>query len=729
MSKRTRENRRRHRNISKKLIMEGLEDRQLLAADLGIGELATLDTTTNQQQPRGDGERGQRVSAAPIRAAAPRQIDTSEGPVNGPVGDVDFEVPAIDGTGNNESNPNWGAAHSGLLRLTTLEYEDGVEAPSGDDRPSAREVSNAVAAQTELTENSRGLTDMTWLWGQFIDHDIGITEGADPAEAFDIEVPLGDEYFDPFFTGQQTISLSRSDYVEGSGHTLEDPRTQINEITAFLDGSVIYGSDEERAAELRTFENGLLKTSDGEMLPFNEAGLSNAGGTSDTLFLAGDIRANENAALSSMHTIWVREHNRIAAELSQQDPGLTDEQVYQQARRLVTAQLQAITYNEFLPALLGQNAISEYQGYDAEVNPGIANVFSTAIYRFGHSMLSTELLRLNNDGTTADEGNLSLSDAFFATDELTEHGIDSLLVGAANQVAQEVDNEVVDDIRNFLFGPPGAGGFDLASLNIQRGRDHGLADYNQVREDMGLQRAETFADITSDVELQAKLEALYGDVDSVDVWVGNLAEDHVRGASVGELGQTVMADQFERIRDGDRFWYQNTFQGRQLQQIENTTLADVIERNSDVTGLQENVFFIDGEPGNPPPPGDGPNDGPNNGPGDGPGNGPGDGPGGDRQQQPPNNGPGNGGPDNGGPDNGGPNNDGPPPNGPRPQAALAEAAQQVVTNNDVAVALTSVDQDAGNQDADDEDESTQRRRAEQITAIDQLFAQRGRRTR
>lgn len=725
MSKRTRENRRRHRNTSKKLIMEGLEDRQLLAADLGIGELASLDTTTNQQQPRGDAERGQRVSAVPIRAATPQQTDGLERAANGPAqGDANFEIPTIDGTGNNESNPDWGAAHSGLLRLTNLEYEDGVEAPSGSDRPSAREVSNAVAAQTELTENSRGLTDMTWLWGQFIDHDIGITEGADPAEAFDIEVPLGDEYFDPFFTGQQTISLSRSDYVEGSGHTLEDPRTQINEITAFLDGSVVYGSDEERAAELRTFENGLLKTSDGELLPFNEAGLSNAGGSSDTLFLAGDIRANENAALSSMHTIWVREHNRIAAELSQQDPGLTDEQVYQQARRLVTAQLQAITYNEFLPALLGQNAISEYQGYDAEVNPGIANVFSTAIYRFGHSMLSTELLRLNNDGTTADEGNLSLSDAFFATDELTEHGIDSLLVGAANQVAQEVDNEVVDDIRNFLFGPPGAGGFDLASLNIQRGRDHGLADYNQVREDMGLQRAETFADITSDVELQAKLEALYGDVDSVDVWVGNLAEDHVRGASVGELGQTVMADQFERIRDGDRFWYQNTFQGRQLQQIENTTLADVIERNSDVTGLQENVFFIDGEPGNPPPPGDGPNDGPNNGPGDGPGNGPGDGPGGDRQQQPPNNGPGNG-----GPDNGGPNNDGPPPNGPRPQAALAEAAQPVVTNDDVAVALASVDQDAGNPDADDEDESTQRRRAEQITAIDQLFAQRGRRTR
>ncbi|MEZ6053455.1 MAG: peroxidase family protein [Planctomycetaceae bacterium] len=497
------------------------------------------------------------------------------------------EFASIDGTGNNIDNPELGSTDEALLRLTSAEYEDGTSSPAGADWPSAREVSNAIAAVDSLVENDRYLTDFLWIWGQFIDHDIDLTENADPAEALPIEVSAGDPFFDPFNTGTETIDFNRSiSEVDAEG-----VRQQINQITAFLDGSVVYGSDQERADELRTFEGGLLKTSEGDLLPFNEAGLANAGGTSDALFLAGDVRANENVALSSMHTIWVREHNRIATELAAQDPTLTDEQLYQQARAIVTGEIQAITYNEYLPALLGFDALSEYQGYDPSVDPSISNIFSTAAYRFGHSLLSPELQRLNSDGSVAAEGNLALQDAFFRPDQLVNNGIDSLLQGAATQIAQELDNQVVDDVRNFLFGPPGAGGFDLASLNIQRGRDHGLPDYNQARIDLGLAPVQSFSDITSDPDLAAKLEQLYGDVNNIDVWVGGLAEDHLPGSSMGELFQTVLVDQFERLRDGDRFYYENVFTGSQLQEIDNTTLADVIQRNSNVTGLQDNVFF------------------------------------------------------------------------------------------------------------------------------------------
>jgi len=277
--------------------------------------------------------------------------------------------------------------------------------------------------------------------------------------------------------------------------------------------------------------------------------------------LAGDIRANENVALTAMQTLWVREHNRIADQIAAEDPSLSDEAIYQRARAIVTAEIQAITYNEFLPVLLGPQAIRPYHGYDPSVNPGIANIFSTAAYRFGHSMLPSELLRLNDDGSVIEAGNLSLRSAFFAPQELVDQGIDSVLLGAASQESQEIDTQIVDDVRNFLFGPPGAGGFDLASLNIQRGRDHGLPDYNQTRSDLGLEPVSRFADITSDPEVQAALEQVYGDVDNIDVWVGGLAEDHVPGSSVGKLLQTVLVDQFERIRDGDRFWYQNLFGG------------------------------------------------------------------------------------------------------------------------------------------------------------------------
>ena len=590
---------------------QALEDRKLLAADFFGGAVhgpIHLPASSQVQQVRTGGhiQSNQRVAA--MRAAQAqfdldenrrRSEDRNHDPTDhhetsdpDETNDVlEIESRAIDGTGNNLTDADLGSTHTQLLRASEAQYADGISTPSGEDRVSAREISNELAAQTTTEANDRSLTDIAWLFGQFIDHDIDLTESADPAESFAIEVPEGDAFFDPFATGEAEISLTRSAFDTSTGTSTDDPREQINEITSFLDGSVIYGSDQERADALRSFEGGLLLTSEGDLLPFNEDGLDNAGGTDASLFLAGDVRANENVALSAMHTIWVREHNFQAQLLAAEDPTLTDEQLYQAAKTIVTAELQAITYNEFLPALLGEDTVDDYSGYDDTVDPGINNVFSTAAYRFGHTMLSSELLRLNDDGTTADEGNIALQSAFFSPGEITDNGVESILLGATVQLANEVDNQVVDDVRNFLFGAPGSGGFDLVSLNIQRGRDHGLADYNQVRADFGLERVESFSEISSDPEVAAKLEQLYGDVDNIDVWVGGLAEDHVEGSSLGELFSAVIVDQFERIRDGDRLWYQNVFSGDQLDSIESTSLADIIERNSDITGLQDNVFF------------------------------------------------------------------------------------------------------------------------------------------
>jgi hypothetical protein len=190
---------------------------------------------------------------------------------------------------------------------------------------------------------------------------------------------------------------------------------------------------------------------------------------------------------------------------------------------------------------------------------------------------------------------IGLRDAFNNPELLKETGIDSILKYAASTTAQEVDNQIVDGLRNFLFGQPGQGGLDLASLNIQRGRDHGLADYNSVREAYGLERATSFAEITSNVEVQQALEEAYGSVDNIDLWVGATAEDHVAGRSLGELNQAIISDQFERLRDGDRFWYQRVFSGRVLAEIEQTTLASVIRRNTTASNLQSNVFFMEAE--------------------------------------------------------------------------------------------------------------------------------------
>jgi len=493
----------------------------------------------------------------------------------------------IDGSGNNPAHPDYGAAGTALLRSTTNGYADGLSAPGGASRPGARAVSNAVVAQTGSILNEVRASDWIWQWGQFLDHDFDLSGGASPAEPFDIPVPTGDPFFDPFSSGTQVIELDRSLYtVDGGG-----VRQQINEITAFIDASNVYGSDAVRAAELRTFSGGRLKTSAGELLPFNTAGLPNAPSSSSSFFLAGDVRSNEQIGLTATHTLFVREHNHWADAFSSM--GLGDESAYQFARQIVGAELQAITYREFLPVLLGKHPVPPYTGYKPGVNPGIENAFSTAAYRVGHTMLSETLLRLDASLAPIPAGNISLASSFFNPQEILDHGIDPILRGLARQRAQRVDTRLVDPVRNFLFGPPGAGGFDLSSLNIQRGRDHGLPGYNQMRADYGLAPKASFAEVTSDAATAAALQSVYGDVNEIDAWVGALAEDHRPGAMVGELVRAVLRDQFTRVRDGDRFWYQNALTVPLQRFVERQTLARIIRRNTAVGDeLQANVFRV-----------------------------------------------------------------------------------------------------------------------------------------
>src|SRR5207248_960654 len=201
-------------------------------------------------------------------------------------------------------------------------------------------------------------------------------------------------------------------------------------------------------------------------------------------------------------------------------------------------------------AVLGSGAVSAYRGYNASVNPGISNEISTAAFRFGHSLLGDDIEFLDNNGNPVRD-QVELSEAFFNPDLVKSSGVDPLLKYLSSSTASELDTKVVSSVRNFLFGPTGSGGLDLASLNIERGRDNGLADYNTVRAAYHLPKVTSFAQITSDTTLQAKLQTLYGSVNNIDAWVGMLAEDHVRGADVGPTIRAVIADQFQRVRDGD----------------------------------------------------------------------------------------------------------------------------------------------------------------------------------
>lgn len=619
---RSRHQEQRHRKIHHRhLRFERCEPRQLLAAEVGFTDGFQGESNTDPEDVNGDGwvtavdalvvinqlnrwrwggespahhemdvDGSSGVSAVDVLRIINRMH--REHHMGGPQR-IESAARSFDGIDNNLQNNSWGAAGTSFRRIVDVAYGDGMSEPAGSDRPEARMISNLVCAQSEPMPNRLGLSDMIWQWGQFIDHDIALSrEGHD--ESFPVPVPKGDPMFDPNGTGQAEIGLMRSAFVEGTGGTT--PRQQVNDTTSYLDGSVVYGSSQERAAALRTFESGLLKTSEDALLPLNVHGLENDGGTSDELFLAGDIRANEQVGLASMHTLWVREHNRIAEQIGSQKPFLSDEAIYQRARRLVMAEIQVITFQEYLPALLGADSIPEYGGYDPDVDPRISNLFATAAYRYGHTQLPTSLKRMDPWGSESPEGDLPLRDAFFNPQPIMQDGIDAIMNGLVMNVAQEIDNHLVDDVRNFLFGPPGAGGFDLASLNIQRGRDHGLPDYNSVRRQLGLETRTKFDQVTSNETLRAALSEAYWSIDNVDVWVGALAENHLPDAAVGELLHQVILDQFLALRAGDRYWYQRSLTGPELQQVRQTRLSDVILRNTMIQSLPENVFFVDASP-------------------------------------------------------------------------------------------------------------------------------------
>ncbi len=555
-----------------------------------LGLLVAGDGSPAAAQGRDGARRGNDVS--PFLQLEPRARDHAiRRPRPGPPG-----VRSIDGSGNNLSNPEMNAAQTQLARSLPAAYADGVSWLAGAERLGARDVSNIVNAQPELVPNPFGTSDYLWQWGQFLDHDIDLTEGVDPPESAPVAVSPGDPHFDPLFSGDVSIPFNRSIYDPATGTDVANPREQINELTGWIDGSGIYGADPERAFALRARDgSGRLATSDGDLLPISDGSLPNAtGGSSQPMFLAGDVRANEQLGLTALHTLFVREHNRIADEIRRQAPRLGDDAIYERARRLVGALMQIITYEEFLPALLGPRALPPYRGYDPRVDARIDNAFSTAAFRFGHSALPPQLQRLDERLRETAAGHVRLRDAFFDPDRLREEGgIDPLLRGLAHQRHQRIDLFIVDDVRNFLFGPPGAGGFDLPALNIQRGRDHGLASYNDFREAFGLARAGDFAGISSDPEVQARLAAAYAGVDDVDLWVGGLAEDPVAGAQVGPLVRAILVEQFRALRDGDRFWYERALGRRELDRIRGTRLADVIRRNTGIgREIPDDVFRV-----------------------------------------------------------------------------------------------------------------------------------------
>lgn len=498
---------------------------------------------------------------------------------------------SLDGSKNNPFLPLTGAVGSELVRLAPVRYQDGLGIPVQG--PNPREISNLMMSQKGLESNAMGLSAAVWVFGQFIHSDLAFVPD-NVNEPYPIVTPSGDPL-------GPSINYYRSTYSDASGKN--SPRKFINTVSSFLDGSVLYGSDVSTAKWLRTFSGGQLKVSAGNLMPFPTVSgefndlrdfdapvMVDMMGSERYMFASANPMVNYNPYLMAMQTLFLREHNRLCNELIKKHPDWTDEQLYQHARRTVIGLIQSITYHEWLPAMGIE--IGPFGGYDPLINPAVSNEFSLAAFKLENTLMSEQILRLDNNGKEIPQGHLKMKESLFHPLELvTGGGIEPLLKGMAAQAQQEFDAKMVNDIRNATFENK-SGGLDMAAITIMAGRDRGLGSLNSIRRTLGMAPYKTFEQINVHGDVVDLLKKVYSNIEEVDAWVGIVSENRMPDRLFGETTFKIITDQFKRVRDGDRYYYELDpgLSREEVNRIANTRLKDLILRNTAVTVLQNEVF-------------------------------------------------------------------------------------------------------------------------------------------
>jgi hypothetical protein len=566
--------------------------------------------------------------------------------------DSGIEFRALDGGGNNVAHPDWGKAGVQYTRVAAPIYADGIGAMQGG--PSARYVSNRIfndIGQNLFSEN--GVSQIGWLWGQFIDHTLDLRNETSGEPAGIPFAPTSVDPLEGFKNDFPTIDFSRTPGITGTGTTTANPRQQVNTVNSFIDAWNVYGGTLNREEWLRDGPyDGDMSNNDAQLvlvnnyLPREDARgtdpltappmdlMGALTGQPQNAIVAGDVRANENIGLTGLTTLFAREHNRIASMVSQTLPEQTRFDI---ARRVVGAEEQYITYNEFLPAMGVQ--LPAYAGYNSAVDPTLSNEFATVGFR-GHSAVNGELQAIagpsqwsatrlqsfENQGIevkTLDNGQVevvaSMTTAFGNPGLLPKIGLGPLMNGLAQNLQYKNDELINNKFRSVLFQVPGPGTDpatcageatppgcfkdvqDLGAIDVQRDRDHGIPNYNQLRVAYGLPAVSSFIGITGEstaslgglsindpailpftsltdangnpiplgstdpppvagtraTTLAARLKAIYGSVGNVDAFVGMVSEAHLPGSELGPLQNAIWTKQFVALRDGDRFFYGN----------------------------------------------------------------------------------------------------------------------------------------------------------------------------
>ncbi|XP_043261638.1 uncharacterized protein LOC122402694 [Colletes gigas] len=540
----------------------------------------------------------------------------------------------LSGHCNNLRNPSLGKSLTTFARLLPPVYEDGVSKPrltaiSGIPLPNPRVVSTVIHPDISHLSNRYSL--MLMQYAQFLDHDLtmtpihkGFAESIPSCRPCDsprtvhpecnpFPVPPGDHYY-PTVNVSSGARMCFPSMRSLPGQQHLGPREQINQNTGFLDASVIYGENTCICNVLRGL-NGRMNVTQSphrgskDLLPQSPTH-PECKAKSGYCFIGGDGRASEQPALTVMHTFWIREHNRIVEGMRQVNPHWDGEKLFQQSRRIVGALLQHITYNEFLPRILGWNAVTLYglkllpQGYYKEYsptcNPSVLTEFATAAYRIGHSLLRPHLPRMDRNYQNV-EPPILLRDGFFDPDALYQRGmLDEMIRGLVATPMESLDQFITGEVTNHLFEIRGIpySGIDLIALNVHRARDHGIPSYNNYRALCNLKRATTFEDLSREMapEVIARMKRIYNSVDDIDLFPGGLCERPLQGGLVGPTFACIIAIQFRQARKCDRFWYETDdpnirFTEHQLAEIRKATLSKIMCDSMDEHNEMQRAAF------------------------------------------------------------------------------------------------------------------------------------------
>ncbi len=645
----------------------------------------------------------------------------------------------LEGTGNNQANPDFGSADQTFIRLTNAYYGDPVTTDDGkgnrDVNPihnglDPRDISNILGSQEADLPKADKANIFFNAFGQYFDHGLDFLPKGGSGT-----LPIGGGNDDP-----ADLTRGEVDHVDTDGIP-----QHLNRTSPFVDQNQAYGSTELVGTFLREGDdNGGLTgrlfagspdpvNPEFNLLPtlgqlvrhhwdnntifddvelnggpksFQEIfpGLVDTAGNIDQTILAdlsnnfmgtghailldtnpfisledhlvaGDGRANENYTLTSIHTIWARNHNFHVDQLTQKGFNGTAEELFQAAKIINEAEYQRVVFDEYLDALLGGMPGSGEHSFD-DYNPGvdarISHEFAAAAFRFGHSMLAETVTVLDENGQPQDVRLFNaflnptndpdaftqpLPPGFTPQPGMSELGVAPIVGGIVTQAAEETDFNIVDAVRNDLVRINA----DLFSFNVARGWDIGLGTLNQVRMDLMastdpyvMEAVDRAGDLTpydswedfqdrnglSDTVI-AQFKQAYPDlvlqpdeiadfkkynpnidlvdgntvkgIDRVDLWVGGLAEEHIRGGVVGQTFWAVLFEQFDRLQEGDRFYYLNRVEEFDFYDtVENQSFADIIARNTGLTDLPDDIFRttddipVIGQPGD--TTGDGTND-------------------------------------------------------------------------------------------------------------------------